>query len=272
MPLYKSGNGQRIGPSWLEVLVVVLLVAMLGVLIFAVFVDTPGGGRLGSAANAASERSISVDGEGRATTLSDRANFVASVEASAATVAAARAIVDRQSNAVVAALTTIGSRPDVQIETSRYSVEPQYNAPADRARTPPVVVGYRAVHDLAVEVRGAEQVANVGALIAAATSAGANRVSALQYSISADNPARRQARERAVQNAAQRAQQLAQAGNVRLGPLRSVSEQAFPLYARSFAAAAAPAFDESAGGEPAPVQQPQQQEIEHRVSVVYGIA
>ena len=129
-----------------------------------------------------------------------------------------------------------------QVETSAYNIYSVYEYP-DKSQ--PVLVGYRAEHQLMVTVSSTEisQLGmKAGAVIDLAVGVGVNQVYGMQFAVS-DSVMKNlesQALKNAVLNAQSKAETTANTLNVRLLSVRTVSEsgyQPYPLPYRSFAGA-----------------------------------
>ena len=110
----------------------------------------------------------------------------------------------RKSDAVAAAVrTTAGS--SVEVKTSDYSLQPQYDYRDNRL---PKIVGYNARNSIIVTMTDLK---NVGAVIDAASSAGANSIDGIAFVLRQTSPARGQALAEATQQAMNKANSIAQA-------------------------------------------------------------
>lgn len=121
----------------------------------------------------------------------------------------------RKSDAVSNAVkTTAGST--VEIKTSDYSLQPQYDYRDNRL---PKIIGYDARNSIIVTM---SDLKNVGAVIDAASQAGANSISGISFMLRQTSPARGQALSEATQQAMNKARSIAQALGGRV--LRVVEE------------------------------------------------
>ncbi len=119
--------------------------------------------------------------------------------------------------------------PAEDVQTQNVSVYPQYSG-GDKG-TAPKVVGYSANISVRVKIRDIER---IGAVIAAATDAGATEVSGPTFTLSEDAPAAAEAIDEAVADARRRAQAMAKSAGKSVGDVLSISEAgvaAPPLYA-----------------------------------------
>jgi uncharacterized protein YggE len=162
-------------------------------------------------------RVITMAGHGEARAVPDTAMVSAGVHAQAPTAAAALAANTTRMQAVMAALKKQGV-PDKDIQTSNFSISPQY---ANGNGEAPRITGYQA--NKQVEVR-LEDVKKVGTVLDALVSAGANQMNGLSFSIRDDAALLAKARSAAVEEARLKAETFAKAAGVSLGAILSISE------------------------------------------------
>jgi len=124
-------------------------------------------------------------------------------------------------NKVVAALTDDGIKSD-QIETSNFSVWPQYSYPGENDKDrPPVIVGYQVRNEITVTV---QDLARLGKIVDSALKTGANEVVSISYEKQDSSQAVNLALKKACQQANAKAQAIAAALGVQLGRVVSVTE------------------------------------------------
>lgn len=121
----------------------------------------------------------------------------------------------RKSDAVANAVKTTGGA-NIEIKTSDYTLQPQYDY---RDHSLPKIVGYHARNTVIVTM---SDLKNVGAVIDAASGAGANSVDSVSFILRQTSPARGQALADATQQAMNKARSIAQALGGRV--LRVVEE------------------------------------------------
>jgi uncharacterized protein len=190
-------------------------------------------------------RTITVAGHGEVNGTPDSALVSAGVTTQAES--AARALADNAAsmNRVFAALKSAGVA-DKNIETSDFSVQPQYANNGDNQK----IVGYQVTNQVNVRL---DHIANVGATVDTLVSTGANRMNGISFAIRDPKPLLAEARSRAVDDAIAKAQAFATAAHVKLGPILSISEggtqEARPLFAMQAKFAAAPPPTPVAAGE-----------------------
>lgn len=208
--------------------------------------------------------SIEVWGRAHLDLTPDRGKLVVGVSSQAATSAEAvranAAAMERVGAAVKAKLT-----PADQLRSVGYRLYPksEWDQAARRYRQ----VGFVASNRL--EITSAEP-QTLGAILDAATAAGANDVSGPSWSLANPGEARRQAQLGALADARAQAEALAQAAGLGLGPVLHIevsdgdSVPAPPMALRAAAPAAAPAPETNL--EPGVVR------VQAQMRVVYGLA
>ena len=121
----------------------------------------------------------------------------------------------RKSESVANAVKNMGGA-NLEIKTSDYMLQPQYDY---RDNKLPKIVGYNARNTVIVTM---SDLKNVGAVIDAASSAGANSIDSVSFILRQTSPARGQALAEATQQAMNKARSIAQALGGRV--LRVVEE------------------------------------------------
>ena len=171
-------------------------------------------------------RTLAVSGEGEVKVAPDLAVISFAVETSAPTAGAAGADNARKSGALADALKQqLGANG--KVSTTRYSLDPVYEQ-RERGATPapPRITGYVARNQVRAESHAIDQ---VGALIDAATKAGANRIDGLDFQLEQRAPAQRDALQRAGEDAQRQAEAAAAALGVKLGKVLSASTGSPPV-------------------------------------------
>lgn len=125
-----------------------------------------------------------------------------------------------RSEAVIRALKAAAG-PGAEIKTSGYSLQPQR---VYRENQPPTISGYEARNSVTVTLGDLDR---VGALIDAASVAGANDIAGIGFTLRKDRPARDKALAEATREAISKAQVIAQALNGKVVRLIEVQEQGF---------------------------------------------
>jgi hypothetical protein len=156
---------------------------------------------------------IAVSAVGEEQVTPDRARLSIGVQTQAATAADASARNARTQRAIFDTLRAMGILQE-QITTSGYNVFPEqvYDQPTRRTR----ITGYNVQNTVVVDLRRIDQ---VGPVLDAVLSKGANLVSSLQFYSSQSEDVRRRALANAVQRARADAEAMARAAGGRLGNL-----------------------------------------------------
>jgi uncharacterized protein YggE len=173
---------------------------------------------------AGSPAQVVTTGVGEAHVTPDRATIMIGVQTRASTAAAAGAENARKQKAVLDTMKALGLAAD-QLSTANYNVWPEM-APTTPTNQTPRVIAYTVSNDVRVDVRRIE---DVGKLIDAALTKGANEISSLQFTSSKADSARRAALAEAVENARADAEALARAAGGSLGQLIEISTASTPV-------------------------------------------
>lgn len=166
------------------------------------------------------EPQIAVTGRGEVKVSPDRATIQISVQTRSSTAAAAAAENANKTQAVLAALRALGLGND-QLSTINYSVNPEQRYEPNKE---PVIVGYTVTNTVLAEVRRLNQ---VGPVIDAALSRGANMITSLQFFASNTEAARRAAIALAIEKARADAEAAARAARGTLGSLLEINIGAY---------------------------------------------
>jgi uncharacterized protein YggE len=198
-------------------------------------------------ADQAAPRILTVPGQGIAKAAPDQAQFSTGVVTQERTAALALAANSRAMNAVFGTLNKLGIA-DKDIQTSNFSLSPQYQTCKPGVPCPQRVVGYEVSNTVNVTV---EDFGKTGAVLDALVSSGSNQIDNIGFSIRDNSALLKEARAAAVNDAMDRAQTYAKAAGITLGHILSIqeggNEQPRPMY---FAKAMmAPAPPPIAGGE-----------------------
>jgi uncharacterized protein YggE len=191
-----------------------------------------------SAASAADPQphTITISGEGEVKAVPDEAILTAGVESVGATADAALAANRRAMNAVFATLKSRGI-PDRSIQTSNFSVSPQYDS---GKHLMPKVIGYQVTNSVSVTI---DDLTKLGGAIDALVASGANSMGGISFTVHDPKPLLKQAREAAVKDATDRAQTYAQAAGLSVGPVVQLSEGAVQMPRPVFRTMAIAGFD-----------------------------
>ena len=158
---------------------------------------------------------VTVAGEATTRVEPDAAVLVLSVVTQSAQAITAQQENARKSDAVASAVKKIAGS-NAEIKTSDYTLQPQYDYRENRL---PKIIGYDARNTVIVTT---SDLKNVGAVIDAASGAGANSIDSVSFVLRQTSPARGQALADATQQAMNKARSIAQALGGRV--LRVVEE------------------------------------------------
>lgn len=159
---------------------------------------------------------IAVTGRGEVKVSPDRATIQISVQTRGSTAAGAAVENANKQQAVLAALRALGLGND-QLSTINYNVYPEQRYEQGKE---PVIVAYNVTNTILAEVRKLTQ---VGPVIDAALSHGANMITSLQFYASNTEAARRAAIATAIEKARADAEAAAKAARGTLGTLLEIS-------------------------------------------------
>ena len=171
-----------------------------------------------AADNAAPQRTIIVTGEGEVLGKPDQARITAAVVNQAATAEAAAQANASAMNRVLSAVAMAGIPPN-KIQTSDYSVQPQYSTVG--VSTNRNITGYQVTNELTITV---DDLSKLGTISDTLGHNGANQLGGVAFTIADPKPLTDRARTAAVNDAKAKAQTLANAAGVRLGPLLTIQE------------------------------------------------
>ena len=206
---------------------------------------------------------FSVSAEGKVSAKPDIAVMQFGVVTEKPTVAQATKENTDKMNAVIGTVKA-NKVDDKDIKTSQYQLNPVYEYPPNGR---PYIRGYSLNQQIEVKVRDFD---TIGDVIAAATSAGANEVGSLQFTIDEPDALKTQARNEAIGKARDKAREIADEAGLKLGRLINVSESGGdtppgPMYDRAYA------MEAKTAGSVAPEIQAGEQEITVTVTLVYDI-
>jgi len=209
-------------------------------------------------------REISVDAEGKAYVTPDVATLNLGVHTKAATAAKAVEENTLQMNKIITELTNAGvEKKDIQ--TASYYLNPDYKWTDSNGSTPD---GYVLDQSVTVKIR---DFAKIGSIMASATTAGANTIGNIQFTIDDREKAKEKAREEAIAKARSKAEGIAEQTGLKLGKVVNYYEYedyyAMDTYAGPYMAMA----EGGGGGMPAPDVQSGQQEVKLKVTLTYKL-
>ena len=183
---------------------------------------------------------------GEARLAPDRANVLIGVQTRAQTAAAAARDNASRQQAIITAIVALGI-PREQISTENYTVYPETRY--DREGQNPTVAAYVVSNVVRVEVRNTQQ---VGPVIDAALSKGANQINSLEFYSSNTDAGRHRALAEAIARARSDAEAMAQAAGGRLGSL--VELTTMDMGPRPVYRAEAMMAKSGAAGAPTPIE------------------
>lgn len=171
---------------------------------------------------------VSVSGHGQVNVPPDTASVNIGVDVIKPTLGAAQEQATAQATAVIEALKAEGIA-DEDIQTDYFSVNilRDYSENAD----PTAITGFEIINQLRVTVRDTDQ---LGALLDAAVSAGANSIYGVNFYVDDQTAAASEARVEAVANARAKAEELASAAGMTLGPVVAIAEGTTPVVSPAF--------------------------------------
>ncbi len=211
-------------------------------------------------------RTLTLTGRAEVSSTPDMAVISAGAVSEAET---ARAALSANNEAMAAVLKTIRAAgvAEKDIQTSNFSVQPKYTYPpraSDGTQDAPKIVGYTVSNTVTVIVREMDK---LGGVMDAVVTSGVNQMNGLDFTIAEAEPLRNEARKAAVADALARAKLYADAAGVKLGPIRTISEDSFVRPPQPMARMALEAKMADAA---APVA-PGEQVIEATVNIVWEL-
>ncbi len=175
-----------------------------------------------TAAPEASPATLTVTGEAQVIIPADYAQLVLGVSTQNESVTTASTVNSTTLDAVIEALHGIGVAPE-DIVTENFSVSPMYDYQYGKLGESQTVTGYQVENRLRVTVRDVNQ---VGAVMDAGVSAGANEAFGITFLSSQESDASDEALRAAVAEGQRKAELMAAACGKNLGALVSVTENA----------------------------------------------
>ncbi len=179
---------------------------------------------------------ISISGEGKETAIPDIGVVALSVESRGKTVAEVQTDNTKKMNDILDYVKSLNIE-NKDIRTSQYNLYPIYAYEQNTGKQK--LDGYQLTQTVEVKIRDLDK---VGRVLSGATERGANQVGQLTFTIDDPEKVQAAARLKAVKNARAKAEALAEAAGVRLGKIRSFTENInspspYPMYyARDMAA------------------------------------
>ncbi|MCX6785315.1 MAG: SIMPL domain-containing protein [Candidatus Komeilibacteria bacterium] len=172
-------------------------------------------------------------------------------------------------NAVIAKIKSLGVE-EKDIKTTSYNLSPEYDYTVNVGRG--VLAGYSIYQEVTLKIRDLDK---VGKIIEQATSAGANQIGNISFTIDDLDAIKKQAREEAVAKAKVKAEEMAKLTGIHLGKLINVYENSGSVPVADYGYAnKSMALGMGGGAEvamPAPEIQTGQNEINLEVTLVYEV-
>ncbi|MBY5318394.1 DUF541 domain-containing protein [Rhizobium leguminosarum] len=165
---------------------------------------------------------ISVTGDGESSVAPDMAIVNLAVVKQAKTAREALDENNKAMNEVLAALKS-GGIAERDLQTSGFSIQPQYNypQPVDGQQQQPQLIGYQTINSVTVRLR---DLAKLGAVIDQSVTLGINQGGDIQFTNDKPDAAIEEARKAAVADAVKRAKTLSEAAGVKLGRILEINE------------------------------------------------
>ncbi|MBY5850575.1 SIMPL domain-containing protein [Rhizobium ruizarguesonis] len=165
---------------------------------------------------------ISVTGDGESSIAPDMAVVNLAVVKQAKTAREALDENNKAMNDVLAALKG-GGIAERDLQTSGFSIQPQYNypQPVDGQQQQPQLIGYQTINSITVRLR---DLAKLGAVIDQSVSLGINQGGDIQFTNDKPDAVIDEARKNAVASAVKKAKTLSEAAGVKLGRILEINE------------------------------------------------
>lgn len=166
-------------------------------------------------------RQITVIGVGSVATVPDMAMINLGVSNQAKKATQAMAATSETTGEMLQQLAALGIAPQ-DMQTSDLSLNPVWSDRSSSGAGNREITGFVASNSVLVRVR---ELADLGQIMAAVTSVGANNFNGLQFSVQDPEPLANLARQKAVADAMAKASLFAMAADLSLGPVQSITEQ-----------------------------------------------
>ncbi|MFA6194373.1 MAG: SIMPL domain-containing protein [Patescibacteria group bacterium] len=167
-------------------------------------------------------------------------------------------------NTIITAVKALGVE-DKDIKTSNYSLNPVYNYTQTKGQE---LIGYEVNQNVTLKIRDLNK---IGDIITKTTEKGANQIGNISFTIDDEYDLKNQARELAIEKAKEKAMMIAEQSGMKLGEVKSVSENSapiiYPMYTNAKMEMATGAGDSLS----APSIQSGQNEIKVEATLVYEV-
>lgn len=169
------------------------------------------------------ESLFTVSGDGKVTVVPDTGIIQLGITTTGSTVKTVQTQANQVMEAIISKTKSLGV-DQKDIETSNYSIYPQYDYQGGKSR----ITGYTVSANLSVTVKKLDMVNDI---IDSATALGANTVGGVQFTVNEDRRKElvKEARVKAVEDAKQKATGLAAAAGLSLGRLVNIQESSASL-------------------------------------------
>ncbi len=169
---------------------------------------------------------LTVTGHGEVQARPDKAAVRLGAQEQAETAMAAQQAVNTAMQKVLAEIKKLGI-PENRLRTAGLTLSPVFAPPKPNAEPEPArVIGYRASNTVQIDLTDPRQ---IGAVIDAGNTAGANRVEGVSFGLADDLPFRTEALRLAAREAQAKASALAEALGVKLISVRRVNQEAMNI-------------------------------------------
>jgi len=208
---------------------------------------------------------VSFTAEGRAFAKPDIGQVILGVRTDRlATAVAAVQDNTEKMNRVIAKLTELGIEAK-DIKTTAYNLNPSYDYEPNTGRS--LIKGYEVYQEATVKIR---DLSKIGSTIEAVTSAGANQVGNVSFTIDDTSEVKKEARAEAVAKAQAKAGEMEELTDIKLGKLVNVyeSEDSYPPVYQDYAYKSAVGM--GGGGEVLEIQAGEN-EISLQITLVYEV-
>ena len=209
------------------------------------------------------QNQITVSGEGKVYATPDIATVTLGIETNGKSVKEITQTNVSAMNKIIEEVKNLGIE-DKDIQTTQYSVTPQYNYTEKEGRVPN---GYTINQNIEVKIRNFD---NISGVLDVATQNGANVVSSLAFTIDDPEQFRAEARAKAIEQAKAKAETLAKQAGVKLGEIINVYENNYsysPVYTNSKTLMGAGVLESTASAD----IQTGQQEVDLTINLTYKL-
>lgn len=247
-------------PIYLQVIVGVFALTLIGYVGVLTWNATAQHRLIGKPADV--RDTLSVSGIAKMSVKPDIARMSVGVISTGRTVAETQKQNTEKMNAITSAVKAFGVK-DEDIQTSNYSISPQYDWTEGRQ----TLRGYQVSQQLSIKIRDLEK---IGDILAKAGDLGSNQVSGVSFEVDDTTALQKQARDQAIEDAKDKAQVLAKSLGMQLGKVISFSEDYGSYPTPVYNSYSKVMMDESSAGA-APEVQSGSLDISKSVSITFEI-